>query len=224
LAAAILGRIANDIEPALADAALRLIRTRNSDAHRQVPGQSGGVTAHATRVVMISTEDLSVAQRAAVIEVCVSAHDNDEFTNLFEYVSPGGRHFLAYRGSELVSHAVVTTRWLEPERHRILRTAYVDAVATLPTAQRLGCASAVMRRLAAGVPDYDIACLQTDRPGFFARLGWELWRGDLAGRGDDGLIPTPDQHGVMVLRLARTPPLDLDSQLTIEVQAPRIWE
>ena len=173
---------------------------------------------------MINTEDLSVPQRASVIDVCVSAHDNNDFKNLLDYISSGGRHFLAYRGSELVSHAMVTTRWLEPEGHRALRTAYVDAVATLPTAQRLGCASAVMRRLAADVPDYDIACLQTDHPGFFARLGWELWRGDLAGRGDDGLIPTPDQRGVMVLRLARTPPLDLDLQLTIEVQALRIWE
>ena len=81
-----------------------------------------------------------------------------------------------------------------------------------------------MTRLAESIDDYEIGCLQTDRTGFYARLGWELWRGPLAGRGDDGLIPTPDQRGVMVLRLAPTPPLDLDTGLSIERQPERIWE
>jgi hypothetical protein len=36
------------------------------------------------------------------------------------------------------------------------------------------------------------------------------------------LIPTPDQDGVMILRLPRTPPLDLDGLLSIHVQG-RIW-
>ena len=74
------------------------------------------------------------------------------------------------------------------------------------------------------IPDYEIGCLQTDKPGFYDRLGWELWRGPLAGRGTDGLVPTPDQRGVMVLPLLSTPPLDLDTSLTVEVQADRIWE
>jgi hypothetical protein len=38
------------------------------------------------------------------------------------------------------------------------------------------------------------------------------------------VIPTPDQRGVMVLRLANTPPVDLDAALTIECQPERIWE
>jgi aminoglycoside 2'-N-acetyltransferase I len=81
-----------------------------------------------------------------------------------------------------------------------------------------------MRRLAAEIDDYEIGCLQTDRMGFYDRLGWELWHGPLAGRGDDGLIPTPEQQGVMVLRLTRTPPIRLDALLTIEPQPERIWE
>jgi aminoglycoside 2'-N-acetyltransferase I len=74
------------------------------------------------------------------------------------------------------------------------------------------------------VHDYDIGCLQTDIPGFYERLDWELWRGPLAGRGVDGLIPTPEQTGVMVLRLPTTPSLDFDALLTIEQQQYRIWE
>jgi len=97
-------------------------------------------------------------------------------------------------------------------------------VSTLPAYEGQGCGSAVMRRLAAEIPDFEIGCLQTDIPGFYERLGWELWRGPLAGRGTDGLIPTPDQRGVMVLQLPSTPSLDLDALLTIEQQPDRIWE
>jgi aminoglycoside 2'-N-acetyltransferase I len=177
-----------------------------------------------TIVVVLATEDLSEAQRSSVIDVCIAAHENDDFRNLFTFIPSGGRHFLAYRGPELVSHAVVTTRWVQPEGQRVLKTAYVDAVATRPTYQGQGHASAVMDRLAATIDDYEIACLQTDRPGFYDRLGWEVWRGTLAGRSEHGLIPTPRQRGVMVLRLPRTPPLDMETQLTIEVQPERIWE
>jgi aminoglycoside 2'-N-acetyltransferase I len=181
------------------------------------------VTDLATSVTVVATEDLSAAQRAAVIAVCVAANESDEFEKLFNYVPSGGRHVLGYRGGEVVSHAVVTTRWLQPGGHGVLRTAFIDAVATLPAAQHLGCASAVMRRLAAAIPDYEIGGLQTGIPGFYARLGWELWQGELAGRGDEGPIPTPDERGVMVLRLPSTPPLDLAAPLSIEVQPERIW-
>jgi aminoglycoside 2'-N-acetyltransferase I len=175
-------------------------------------------------VATLATEDLTAAHRSSVIEVCIAAHDNEDFQNLFTYIPSGGRHFLAYLGPELVSHAVVTTRWAQPEGHPILKTAYVDAVSTHPKFQHRGYSSAVMRRLGSEVDDYQIGCLQTDRITFYERFGWEVWRGPLGGRGDDGPIPTPDQLGVMVLRLPSTPPLDLDKGLTIEQQPSRIWE
>jgi GNAT superfamily N-acetyltransferase len=169
---------------------------------------------------------LSLSQRRAVIDLCVAAHDNVEFTRLFDhFITSGGRHFLARLGDDLVSHAVVTTRWAQPEGQPALRTAFVDAVSTMPAVQRRGYGSATMRRLAAEIDDYEIGCLQTDRATFYEPLGWELWRGALAGRRDDGtVVPTPHQRGVMVLRLARTPPLDLDGLLSIEYQPDRIWE
>ena len=175
-------------------------------------------------VKTVPTEDLTASQRSSVIDVCIAAHNNEEFRKLFTYVASGGRHFLAYRGSELVSHAVVTTRWVQPEGQDVLKTAFVDAVATLPAVQGRGYASATMRQLAEDIRDYEIACLQTGRTTFYERLGWEVWHGPLAGRGDDGLIPTPNQRGVMVLRLPMTPPLDLETTLTIECQPERIWE
>ena len=122
------------------------------------------------------TEDLNAATRASIIEVCIAAHQEEDFKHLFSYIPAGGRHFLACRGPELVSHAVVTTRWLQPEGQPVLKTAYVDAVATLPAYQGQGYGSALMQHLAKSIPDYAIACLETERPGFYARLGWEAWR------------------------------------------------
>jgi len=79
-----------------------------------------------------------------------------------------------------------------------------------------------MRHLATVLADFEMACLQTERVSFYARSGWEVWRGPLAGRRATELLPTPDQKGVMILRLARTPPLDIDRLLVIEY-AGRIW-
>lgn len=175
-------------------------------------------------VTSAQTEDLSATTRAEIVQLCIAAHQEEDFKNLFTYVSAGGWHFLGYCAETLVSHAMVTTRWLQPDGHPFLKTAYIDAVATLPANQGLGYGSALMRQLANDIDyEYVIACLETERPTFYERLGWQTWRGPLAGRSEHGLIPTPDQRGVMVLRLSQTPPLDLDSALSIECQTGRIW-
>jgi aminoglycoside 2'-N-acetyltransferase I len=172
----------------------------------------------------IQTEDLLEETRAAIIELCIAAHQEEDFRNLFKYVPSGGWHCLAYCDNLLVSHAMVTTRWLQPEGCSLLKTAYVDAVSTLPAFQGQGYGSVVMRQLANDIDNkYAIACLETDREGFYERLGWKSWRGPLAGRSESGLVPTPEQHGIMVLRLSQTPPIDFDSMLTIECQPGRIW-
>jgi aminoglycoside 2'-N-acetyltransferase I len=176
-------------------------------------------------VVARRTDTLDEAERNAVIQLCIAAHENEDFQYLFSrYMPPDGLHLLGSEDDRLVGHAVVTTRWLQPAGHPILRTGYIDAVSAAPDRQGQGVGSAVMRALAATIAnDYEIACLETGREGFYSRLGWETWRGPLAGRSDTGLIPTPDQRGVMILRLPRTPALDLDSTMTIECQTSRIW-
>jgi aminoglycoside 2'-N-acetyltransferase I len=172
----------------------------------------------------VLTQDLSTPTREQIIHVCVEAHREEDFQNLFKYVPSDGRHFLAFHHDQLLSHAMVTTRWLQPEEHPLLKTAYIDAVATLPEYQGQGYGSAVMRQLASEIDhEYVIACLETDRETFYERLGWQTWKGPLAGRSENGLIATPNQHGIMILRLSQTPELDLNSLLTIECQAGRIW-
>jgi aminoglycoside 2'-N-acetyltransferase I len=173
-------------------------------------------------VTSAHTEELDAATRAAIIHVCRTAHQEDDFQHLFSYIPAGGLHVLAYREVELIGHAVVTARRLQPEGLPVLRTAYVDAVATLPAYQGQGIGHRLMRHLASLLDDFEIACLETDRVPFYAGLGWELWRGPLAGRSASELRPTPDQTGIMILRLARTPPLDLDGMLVIEHDG-RLW-
>ena len=175
------------------------------------------------KVRFFKTEELDAVMRNDIVNLCIAAHEEEDFRNLFDYIPSGGLHFLGFAGEQLVSHALVSTRWLQPEGHPLLKTAYVDAVATLPASQGRGFGSMVMRCLANRIDDeYVIGCLETERVGFYEQLGWELWRGPLAGRSEQGLIPTPEQKGIMVLRLASAPALHLDSLLTIEYQG-RIW-
>lgn len=174
------------------------------------------------QLTIIPTDDILPDLRTAIVQLCIAAHQEEDFQHLFSYIPAGGRHFLMYQDQELASHAVVTTRWLQPEGHPKLKTAYVDAVATHPAHQGQGYGSALMRFLATNIADYDIACLETDRISFYARLGWQEWQGPLAGKKDEELIPTPEQTGIMILRLPHTPPLDLKRTLTIEHDG-RLW-
>lgn len=173
-------------------------------------------------VVSARTEELNADTRAAIIQLCCAAHQKDDFQHLFTYIPAGGIHVLAYREQELASHAVATTRWLQPEGLPILRTAYIDAVATLPAYQGQGLGSTLMRHLASVIADFEIGCLETDRVSFYSHVGWELWRGPLAVRKETEVLPTPEQKGIMILRLARTPPLDTDRWLVIDYDG-RIW-
>jgi aminoglycoside 2'-N-acetyltransferase I len=178
--------------------------------------------ADAILVTSARTDDLDAATRAAIIQVCRTASQQDAFLRLFTYIPSGGLHALAYRERELIGHAVATTRWLQPDGLPLLRTAYIDAVAVLPVYQGQGIGSALMRQLAGAIADFDLACLETARVAFYRRLGWEVWRGPLAGRRGTDLLPTPDQHGIMILRLPRTPPLDVEQGLVVEDDG-RLW-
>jgi aminoglycoside 2'-N-acetyltransferase I len=181
----------------------------------------------ALHITTCRTADVDAALQDAIVRMCTAAHGND-FGSLFSFLPPEGLHVIGWMNAEadaeVAGHAVITTRWLQPQGLPLLRTAYVDAVATLPACQPQGIGSAVMRRLAeeAASEGYEIAGLESGLRGFYERLGWEQWRGPLAGRTETGLAPTPEQDGIFILRLPKTPPLDLHGLLTIEAGG-RIW-
>lgn len=170
----------------------------------------------------IRTKAVDQALRSEIVRLCTAAHHEQDFENLFFYLPADGLHVLASDAEQLVGHAGVMTRWLQPKTRRLLRTAYVDAVATPPEHQGRGIGSALMQYLATAVTDCEIGCLETDDPGFYRRLAWEEWRGPLGGRSEQRLIPTPDQKGIMILRMPATPRLDPGQLLTIGANELRI--
>ena len=169
---------------------------------------------------VLPVRELGRQVRHEIIDLCAAAFDED-FGQLFQ-VLPGSIHVLAERGGILVGHACWVTRWLQPSHCRPLHTAYVEAVATAPRLQGQGIGSAVMRRVALAIAGYQLGALSPTEPAFYARLGWEAWRGPLAIRSQAGLINTPDE-GVMIYRTAGTPPLELDRLLTAEWRPGELW-
>ena len=100
----------------------------------------------------------------------------------------------------------------------MLKTAYVDAVATLPAVQGQGYGSALLRHLAQNIDDYEIACLQTDIPAFYQRLRpASLEARAYAGRSDSRVYAAPT--------IAR-PPNDVgdSTSLTTQRAVPLIRE
>lgn len=156
-----------------------------------------------------------------LVALCSAAYDED-FAPILRVQEPEA-HVLGLLDGELVAHACWVTRALAPGGLPPLRTAFVEAVATSERQRRRGFASAVLRRLAAAVADFELAALSPSRPAFYERLGWRLWQGPLAIRCHDGtLLPTPDDE-VMILPLARTPALDPTGLLTAEWRTGELW-
>jgi hypothetical protein len=56
-------------------------------------------------VIISPTEALDERTRAEIVRVCVAAHAEPDFDRLFRYIGTGGRHFIAYAGAAIVSHA-----------------------------------------------------------------------------------------------------------------------
>lgn len=173
------------------------------------------------QMTTLPSDALTGAQRAAVIDLINRAYEED-LAELFDSFT-GATHILGTVGDTLVSHALWVTRRLRVETQPLLRTAYVELVATDPAWQRRGFATAVMNKVAEDIRDYDIGALSPFSVDYYARLGWERWQGPLFIRKGDDLLPTPDDEDVMILRLPRTPALDLHAALSVEWREGEVW-
>jgi predicted N-acetyltransferase YhbS len=173
----------------------------------------------ALELEVIARDLLSPAQYDEVVALCVRAYEEpfDELMATF----PDATHVIGSLEGRIVTHLLWVPRPLF-YRDQTLRCAYLEAVATEPTLQGRGYASAVMRRAAAEISDFDIGGLSPSDPAFYERFGWELWHGPLALRTEDGDEPTPDEE-VMILRLSRTPTLDLSEALATTWREGDIW-
>ena len=132
-------------------------------------------------------------------------------------------HVLGFLSDSLVSHALWVTRWLQVEKIPIMRTAYIEAVATEKIYRSRGFATSVMERVAEEIQDFELAALSPFSVAYYERLGWELWHGPLFIRRGEELMRTPRDGDVMILRLPRTPILDLNTPLSAEWRAGDLW-
>ena len=172
------------------------------------------------QIDLLPADALTVADRAAIIALCEAAFAED-FSQLFDLLG-GTRHVLVRLDDRLVSHACWVDRQLQVVDGPIMHTAYVEAVAVAPDRQRQGWGTLALRRVAEAIAAYELGGLATGSPGFYARLGWEQWRGPTAIRTATTLLPTPGEQP-MILRTAHTPPLDLDTLLTAEWRIGELW-
>jgi aminoglycoside 2'-N-acetyltransferase I len=173
------------------------------------------------QITVITCSRLSRAERQEIIALCSRAFDED-LAELFE-TFPDATHVLGRLGSRLVSHAAWVTRWLQVGSSPPMRTAYVEAVATDQPYRNRGYASSLMNRLGREIVAYDLGGLSPSEPGFYERLGWELWQGPLFIRKGGALLPSPPDEQAMILRLPRTPTLELTAPLSAEWRAGELW-
>ena len=170
---------------------------------------------------VIESNTLPESTLQEIRDLCTEAYAED-FSHAFELLGPGV-HVIGRLDGRIVSHAMWVDRALQVGHGATLRAAYVEAVATRPAFQRHGFGTELLRRVAYEIRDYDLGALSPSDERFYARLGWEPWRGPLFIRTASGLEATPDE-GVMILRLEKTPAdLDLDSSLSAEWRPGELW-
>ncbi len=136
----------------------------------------------------------------------------------------GGVHAVVLDDGVVIGHGSVVQRRLT-HGGRPLRAGYVEAVAVRADRQREGHGASLMRELERViVAAYDLGALGATDEGaaFYASRGWQAWRGPLAVLSPEGVRPTPDeQGGVLVLPAAVG--LDLDGDLVCDWRDGDVW-
>jgi len=169
-----------------------------------------------------SGADLSKDEYAEIIALTSQAFERD-YTPFMEMFS-NPTHILGRYQRKLVSYVAWITRWLQMGEGSLLCTAYIEGLATELQYRNRGFASQVMKRAIEEVRDFDIAALSTGSHGFYERLGWRIWEGQLYARKGKELIAMPEEQGcVMVHSLPKTPPLDITAPLSIEWREIEPW-
>lgn len=136
----------------------------------------------------------------------------------------GGVHAFVTEAGAPVAHGSVVQRELHVGGVA-LHAGYVEAVATRADRRGRGLGTAVMHALGDEIrARFELGALDTSLHGFYARLGWERWRGPTSVRTDDDPVATPEEDGyVMVLRTPSTPALDLDAPISCEWRPGDVW-
>lgn len=175
-------------------------------------------------VRLVETRDLSEPERHAIRRLLDAAFEHD-FTEDDWQHALGGWHVLIEAGSAMIGHAAVVPRRLMVAGTDV-HTGYVEAVAVTPDRQRRGLGTRVMQAATDLVRSrFDLGALSTGEWSFYARLGWERWRGPTFVRLADGTLQrsADEDDSVMVLRATRTAALDLTTAIACDERSGDSW-
>jgi len=179
------------------------------------------------RVTRAHTAELTVADLAAARALLDAAFDelppDERFGDSDWEHALGGQHVLVHEGDLLVGHGSLVQRRLL-HQGRALRAGYVEAVATAAAHRRRGVGTAVMAGLEGLAPAYDLLALGATDDGMllYESRGWQRWRGRLSALTPDGVVPTPDDEGWLLV-LPGAAGLDLDGELTCDWRDGDVW-
>ncbi len=165
------------------------------------------------------TDDLEVALRRLLLDAFADDFSDDDWDHAL-----GGEHVIVAVGGRPVAHASVVPRVLELGERRV-RTGYVEAVGTAAVAQGRGFGRRVMAEIEALVRrEFEMGGLATGEHEFYARLGWERWRGPTSVRRGDRLVRSPEEDdAIMVLRFGPSADVDLDGPIACTARRGDDW-
>lgn len=174
--------------------------------------------------MLFAAGELEPGLALKVREMLDVAYEGDFADEDWEHAC-GGMHFWVEEDGEIIAHAAVVIREIEFGEVR-LKTGYLEAVATRAEDRGKGYGTMVTR--AAGdwiLAHCEAGALSTGEHAFYARLGWELWRGETWMRLASGELERTedDDGGIMVLRTERTPQWDIEARIVAEERSGDVW-
>jgi aminoglycoside 2'-N-acetyltransferase I len=136
----------------------------------------------------------------------------------------GGIHVWLIGSRGLISHGSLVERTVVCSG-QTLHVGYVEAVATAEAHRRKGYGTMVMKHLGELIRErYELGVLSTGTHSFYEALDWERWRGPTFVDGPRGRERTlEDDGGVMILRTARSPVLDVLGDIACDWRAGDVW-
>jgi aminoglycoside 2'-N-acetyltransferase I len=174
----------------------------------------------------VGSDELGQAEVTAIRDVLNAAfgdEPDEAFTEEDWDHAVGGLHFILEENGTVAAHASVVERELHTSGHR-LATGYVEAVATRPYLQGRGHGSTVMRAVGEYIDGtFQLGALGGE-PSFYERLGWVVWEGPTFVRTQAGLIPTPEEDGLVLVRLTpSSPEFDLSAPISCDWRLGDVW-
>lgn len=185
------------------------------------------MTVPVPRLRVLPSEEIEPDLFAELTALCEAAFE-EPFAAVWERIGPG-IHVIGSEAGRVTGHAMIIDRriYLGHEPDQALDVGYVENVATWPELKGRGHGTEVMREINRLIAeDYALGALATGSHGFYARLGWETWRGPTSVRMLDGQrVRSAEEDGdVMILRTPRTPAdLDLSGPIAVDWRAEEPW-